>query len=90
MGRVLELFANSIKNNPQLSDFDWFWDSYPKRKAKLDAMKAWQQTRNARPPIEELIAALDKQASSDDWYRDGGAYIPYPATWLRRGQWADE
>lgn len=90
MGKVLELFAASIKNNPQLSDFDWFWDAYPKKKCKLDAQKAWQQTRHDRPPIEEVIAALDQQANSDDWYRDGGAYIPYPATWLRRGQWADE
>lgn len=90
MGKVLELFENSIKNNPQLSDFDWFWDCYPKKKSKLDAQKAWQQTRNERPPIEELIAALDKQTSSNEWQRDGGQWIPYPATWLRKGMFFDE
>ena len=86
MGRIIELVAK----HPELSDFDLFWECYPRRKAKLDAIKAWKQTADIRPPIEQILAALDTQAQSNEWCKDGGAWIPYPATWLRRGQWDDE
>jgi len=86
MGRVLKI----VESNPQLSDFDLFWECYPKKKAKLDALKAWKQTENVRPPIEQILAALDTQSQSADWTRDGGQYVPHPATWLRGGRWDDE
>lgn len=73
-----------------LSDFELFWEAYPRRKAKADAAKAWRQTEPHRPPIEEILAAINDGLKTDQWSRDGGAYIPYPATWLRRWQWADE
>lgn len=86
MGKILRI----VEANSKLSDFDLFWECYPKKKAKLDAQKAWKQTAEIRPPIEQLIAAIDTQAESADWTRDGGQYIPYPATWLRQGRWDDE
>lgn len=86
MGKVLRI----LEANPQLSDFELFWECYPKKKARLDANKAWKQTESVRPPIEKILAALNEQAESSDWNRDGGQYIPYPATWLRDGRWDDE
>ena len=74
----------------QRSDFDWFWSEYPKKKAKLEALKAWKETEAVRPDVEAIIAAVDLQAQSAEWRRDGGAYIPHPATWLRGGRWDDE
>jgi len=71
-------------------DFDRFWLAYPKRKSKLDARKAWQDTRASRPPIGELLARLQALKASPDWRKDRGKYIPHPATWLRRGGWDDE
>ena len=76
--------------NAKLSDFDLFWEIYPKRKAKLDALKAWGQTAKIRPSIEELLAAIRQQEQSPEWQKDGGAYVPHPATWLRQGRWMDE
>ena len=72
------------------SDFELFWANYPKHRAELDAEKAWRQVRDQLPEIDELIAILDTQAQSSDWVRDGGAYIPYPASYLRQGRWMDE
>jgi hypothetical protein len=86
LGNVLKI----AEANPKLSDFDLFWECYPKKKAKLDALKAWKQTENLRPPIEQILAALDTQSQSADWTRDGGQYVPHPATWLRGGRWDDE
>lgn len=86
MGKVLKI----IEANPRLSDFDLFWECYPKKKAKLDALKAWKQTESIRPDIEKILAAINAQSDSDDWSRNGGQYIPYPASWLRDGRWDDE
>lgn len=69
-------------------DFERFWSIWPKKRSKGDAWKAWNQVDP--PPIEELEQAVLKWRQSDDWRKDGGQYIPYPATWLRRWGWMDE
>ena len=37
-----------------------------------------------------MLAALEQQRQSHDWQKEGGRYIPYPATWLNQGRWEDE
>ena len=87
MGKVLEL----IKAKPELTDFQLFWEVFPRRKAKLDALKAWNQTEGIRPPIEQLLAAVEEMIESHDWRDDPkGIYLPFPASWLRAGRWDDE
>lgn len=82
-----------IKSVPELvklSDFELFWETYPKKKNKGDAMRAWLQTERERPGIEELLGAVEAACKTHAWTRDGGQFIPYPATWLRAWGWADE
>lgn len=69
-------------------DFDAFWKSYPKRVGKAAALKAWKRAK--KPSIEAIIAKLNTLKASDQWRKDGGQYIPFPATWIRRGGWDDE
>ena len=71
------------------AEFTKFWEYYPKKKAKGDAYKAWMQTREKRPPLAAILKAIVVLRESSDWLRDGGQYIPYPATWLRHWGWAD-
>ena len=68
-------------------DFNQFWKAYPKRLGKGDAESSW--TKMA-PPLAEVLTALEWLRSSKDWTRDGGQYIPHPATWLNRKGWQDE
>lgn len=70
--------------------FKAFWKAYPRKVGKRDAAKAWTQTGKERPPVAELLEALDRLKASPQWSRDGGQFIPHPATWLRRGGWDDE
>ena len=79
-----------IETQPELSEFELFWECYPKKKKKGDAFKAWKQTVELRPPIEKIVAALNEQCKSDNWNEDGGRWVPLPATWLRAWQWDDE
>lgn len=74
--------------NARLSDFDLFWECFPRKRAKLDALKAWQQTKDVRPPIEQILAAIEDAIQGGEWSDE--RYVPYPATWLRRGQFLDE
>ena len=80
----------TIENNPKLAGFDLWWAAYPKKLAKGDAVKAWQQTAKVRPSVEEMLAKLENQRISDDWQRDSGQWIPYPASYLRAWRFLDE
>ena len=67
--------------------FAAFWAAYPKKKNKADAEKAFMQVS---APLGTLLAAIEAQKKSPEWQKDSGQFIPYPATWLRRGAWMDE
>lgn len=70
------------------SEFEQFWAEYPRKIGKKAAQKAFQNARD-RPPIDDLLEALRKAKRSPQWLKDNGQFIPHPATWLNRGQWAD-
>lgn len=67
-----------------------FWAHYPRKVGKDAAWKAWKRVKKTIPKPEELAAILERQKNSDDWRREGGKFIPHPATWLNGGRWKDE
>lgn len=73
-------------------DFEAFWKSYPNRKAKGNAFKAWEKARKAKtlPELDVILSAVEAQKKSHDWLKEGGRYIPHPATWLNASRWDDE
>lgn len=70
--------------------FEGFWQAYPKRRGKAEALKAWQRLAPGPELVEQIHSALAQARASPDWRKDGGQFIPYPATWLRRAGWEDE
>lgn len=72
------------------ADFDAFWALYPKKKSKGAAKKAWVQLKPSREIISAIMAKLPMLAASHDWTKEGGQYVPNPATWLRAEGWEDE
>jgi hypothetical protein len=77
-----------IKPTDPDRDFEAFWKAYPHRVAKKNAMKAWQNAKD-KPPIEEILAAIEVQKNSNKWKEDCGKWIPHPATWINGGRWSD-
>jgi len=70
--------------------FDAFWAEYPKKKAKGDAWKAWKAIKGA-VSLEVLIQAIRTQKEFEEqWQKDDGQFIPFPATWLRSRSWENE
>ena len=65
--------------------FAQFWASYPRKKAKQEARKAWDKAVKKTDP-NLIIEAGRRYADS----KPDPQYTPYPATWLNRGSWEDE
>ena len=63
-----------------LEGFDTFWNLYPKKIAKADALKAWNKATKKKT-ADELIALT--KAYSESKLPDM-TYIPYPASWLNK------
>lgn len=66
-----------------------FWEKYPKKTGKKAAARAWTKARD-KPDLSDLLDALEKQKKWPQWLREGGRYIPNPATWINQGRWNDE
>lgn len=80
---------NSSLNSSE-SEFEQFWKAYPRRSGgKKNAWKAWGKATD-KPPLADLLSAIDRAKQTEQWKRDGGQYIPYPATWINRGMWDDD
>lgn len=91
--QVKEQVKGQVKGQGQMSEsrargaaFDRFWAAYPRKVGKQDAARAFARVK---APVEQLIAAVEAQMQSQQWQREGGRYIPNPATWLNQGRWED-
>lgn len=70
--------------------FDRFWAAYPRHTAKDVARKAFAKLNPSEELLTTILTAIDRQKASSQWQRDGGQYIPHPATWLNQRRWEDE
>lgn len=70
--------------------FDRFWAAYPKKVGKDAAAKAFAKRKPNDDLLAAMLAAVERQRTSPAWTKDGGQFIPNPATWLNQGRWQDE
>ncbi len=88
--------SSSIKTKPPVVPlagdrlFVLFWDAYPRKVAKPAAQKAWNRLNIDEPLLATLLETIERQRQSEKWQKDGGEYIPHPATWLNQRRWEDE
>jgi hypothetical protein len=89
--RVADLPAKKAERERVTAElFAEFWTAYPRKRAKDEALKAFARRKPDRDLLGAMLAALAKQSASEDWQRDEGKFIPYPATWINGGRWLDE
>lgn len=69
--------------------FDRFWSNYPRRVGKKDAIKAWRKANPDESLVDLIVASVERWKRSDQWTKDKGQFIPYPATFLRGERWND-
>ena len=88
---ITNTITKTITNNAHTRNgFDSFWSAYPKKKAKGDAEKAFNKIKPDAELLKTMLDAIDAQSRSPDWTKDGGQFIPFPATWLNQKRWEDE
>ncbi len=75
----------------ELHNFEIFWEAYPKKRNKPDARKAWNQLSLEKNDgvVDKIIRAIAEFRGHKDWQREGGQFIPYPASFLRGERWED-
>lgn len=77
------LEAKASKANGRTSDFDAFWEAYPRKVGKLAALTAWKRLK---PPLAECVAAIARYRQA----KPADIDFCHPATWLNQGRWMDE
>ncbi len=70
--------------------FNHFWQAYPRKKNKGKAEKAWQKIKPGPELLKTMLDAIKQAEKSEDWLKEGGQYIPHPASWLNAKGWEDE
>lgn len=71
--------------------FEEFWQAYPRKEGKANALKAFSKALPlSADGTRGIIAGVLRAKTSEQWLRDGGAYIPHPATWLNGRRWEDQ
>ena len=73
-----------------LEHFDKFWLAYPRKKNKGQAEKVFRRINPDEELLATILVAIERAKKSEDWLREDGRYIPYPATWLNAKGWDDE
>lgn len=73
-----------------LTQFENLWEAYPKKKSRADAEKAWAKIKPSEHLAEQILQAVQRAKTSKEWIKNGGEFIPYPASWLNAKGWLDE
>ena len=81
----------NTKNNKNILEFfESFYSNYPKKIAKSIALKSWNKLNPDNKLLQVILKDVAKKGKSESWTKDGGRYIPYPATYLNQKRWEDE
>jgi hypothetical protein len=72
-----------------LTAFDEFWESYPRKVKRKDALKVWN-TAKLDKHANAIMSALSRFIESAEWHKNNGEFIPHPTTWLHARRWEDE
>lgn len=71
-------------------DFDLFWQAYPKKVSKGQAIKTFNKVVKDEETLNLILCDLEKRKNYTGWLKENGQFIPYPSTYLNNTGWEDE
>jgi len=77
----------------KMKGFDLFWEHYPHKVSKGQAVKAWDKISPDDDLEKKILLALSAQKKYRSEAKSTGEFVPpwkYPATWLNGQCWLDE
>jgi hypothetical protein len=84
-------FKNAASRNPSgsNSDFETFWQTYPKKVGRLQAEKKYNEIiKSKKASAADLLGGAGRYAA--ERARQDHQYTKHPITWLIGGHWTDE
>ncbi len=84
LDEIKPIKAKKSLNYEDYPEFLEFWALYPLKDGKMEALKAWV---NTKPPIDKVIHSISWQKDSPKWKK---GYIPMASTYLNQMRWQDE
>lgn len=88
IGEGKRLDIKKERRNTYDENFEKFWNLYPNKVAKQVAFRAWGNLSLSNREV--ALMALPAHIESPQWQKDGGQFIPHPATWLNQSRYLDE
>jgi uncharacterized protein YdaU (DUF1376 family) len=82
--------ADADTLNGHRAGFTRFWQAYPRKQGKGLCERWWATHRPDDVLLGVMLAKIEAATQSLQWQRDGGQFIPMPATWLNQKRWEDE
>lgn len=70
--------------------FDLFWKAYPRHVAKQNAIRAFAKLNPSEDLFQTILKDIEARKETDAWSKEGGQFIPHPATYLNGRRWEDE
>lgn len=71
------------------SGFDRFWSAWPKhprKGAKSKCQQVWNKSY-CETCTDQILKHIAWMLTTDQWRKDGGAYIPAPLVYLNQQRW---
>ena len=70
--------------------FDLFWKAYPRHVAKQNAVRAFSKLNPNDDLFQTILKDIEARKKTNAWSKEGGQFIPHPATYLNGRRWEDE
>ena len=64
--------------------------SVPEKGKQETSSKVMEKIKPSLELFEKILKALEMVKQTEQWKKDNGKYVPYPATWLNQERWTDE
>jgi hypothetical protein len=81
------------QKKPQIkSEFERFWEVYPRKIGKGAAQTAFEAALNKpkAPTADRIIQSVIDHKATWNWKKENGQFIPHPSTYLHQERWKDD
>ena len=68
--------------------FEEFWKKYPKHVSRKTAKEAFAKQK-INGEFQLILDDIELKSHSSQWQKNGGEFIPHPATYLNQRRWED-
>ena len=70
------------------ADFQEFWNAYPRREAKIAALRAWKKLGSVNGLLPIILASIAEHRKTRQWQNKD--FIPLPGSFLNGRRFEDE